>query len=43
MIRQDTEDALVVSHSISIEVEEAISLVLLKQSTITVVIFNVTT
>jgi len=36
MIRQDTEDALVASHSISTEVEVVISLVLLKQSTITV-------
>jgi len=35
MIRQDTEDALVASRSISTEVEVEISLVLLKQSTIT--------
>jgi len=36
MIRQDTEDALVASRSISTEVEVVISSVLLKQSTITV-------
>jgi len=40
MIRQDTEDAVVASRSISTEVEVVISLVLLKQSTITVQFFS---
>jgi len=40
MIRQDIEDALVASRSISTEVEVVIFLVLLKQSTITVQFFS---
>jgi len=40
MIHQDTEDALVASRSVSTEVEVVISLVLLKQSTITVQFFS---